>query len=220
MSHLHDFFGNTKTNSGSTFETLSTGATTCQDQDDNSAYWAPATKYKGESVKPVAMQVYYIGSVANRPITTPPAGLKAVTGRTDQTVRWVCVDQLTQERTVGNSAGDVPTCERTQRLKAKVFFPACWDGVNNDSADHISHLANQSRGGCPATHPVTIPRIVVNVLYPAWVRGGPGTISLESGGPESMHADVFLAWNSDRLSHLIQTCLTTKTRCGPAALIP
>ena len=26
------------------------------------------------------------------------------------------------------------------RLRAEVFFPSCWDGVNLDSSDHKSHV--------------------------------------------------------------------------------
>jgi len=30
--------------------------------------------------------------------------------------------------------------EACERLRAEVFFPSCWDGVNLDSSDHSSHV--------------------------------------------------------------------------------
>jgi hypothetical protein len=43
-------------------------------------------------------------------------------------------------------------------IRAQVFFPSCWDGVNLDSADHKSHMAypiqNYNGGDCPSSHPV------------------------------------------------------------------
>lgn len=215
-SHLHDFFGNTGTDANSTLASLASGGTTCRDQADKSAYWVPATTYNGVSVSPRAVEVYYLGAGRGRTVTTPPAGLKAVIGRTDQTVRWSCDGGPGRGRTVGSSAADVPTCEGSrQSLRAAITFPSCWDGTNVDSTDHISHLATANLGTCPSTHPVTIPRIVVNVVYPRSVRGGAGTIALASGGPETMHADVFLAWNQDRLDQLVQRCLNGTDRCRP-----
>mmetsp|Transcript_25346 Transcript_25346/g.43138 ORF Transcript_25346/g.43138 Transcript_25346/m.43138 type:complete len:95 (-) Transcript_25346:6-290(-) len=44
-----------------------------------------------------------------------------------------------------------------------VFHPSCWDDVNVDSPDHMSHVAYSSDrtalGSCPQTHPVKIPQI-------------------------------------------------------------
>jgi hypothetical protein len=52
----------------------------------------------------------------------------------------------------------------------------CWDGKNLDSPDHKSHVAYPSNGpatftgsstggNCPATHPVKIPQIMLEVCY-------------------------------------------------------
>ena len=44
-----------------------------------------------------------------------------------------------------------------------MFFPSCWDGVNLDSPDHMSHVAyavdGEVDGDCPSSHPVKIPAI-------------------------------------------------------------
>jgi hypothetical protein len=62
-THLHQFFGNTGTNSGSTYESLrTTGNGTCAGLRANrSGYWAPAmiNGATGKAVKPYAIEFYY-----------------------------------------------------------------------------------------------------------------------------------------------------------------
>lgn len=50
----------------------------------------------------------------------------------------------------------------------------CWDGKNLDSANHIDHVAYPtqgpsnflSTGDCPASHPVKIPQLMLEVRPP------------------------------------------------------
>jgi hypothetical protein len=55
-------------------------------------------------------------------------------------------------------------------MRAQVFFPSCWDGVNLDSSDHKSHMAypiqNYNGGDCPASHPVHL----VSLFYEMFVH--------------------------------------------------
>ena len=50
-----------------------------------------------------------------------------------------------------------------EELEVSMFFPGCWDGINVDSPDHMSHVAytvdGDVGGDCPASHPVRIPVI-------------------------------------------------------------
>jgi hypothetical protein len=48
---------------------------------------------------------------------------------------------------------------------AEVHFPDCWNGKDLDSTDHQSHVAFQSGGQCPSTHPVPIPQIQLEFGY-------------------------------------------------------
>ena len=55
-------------------------------------------------------------------------------------------------------------------MRAQVFFPSCWDGVNLDSADHKSHMAypigEYNNGYCPDTHPVHIISLFYELFAP------------------------------------------------------
>jgi hypothetical protein len=56
-------------------------------------------------------------------------------------------------------------------IMVNVRFPTCWDGVNLDSPDHMSHVAYPSSGTfetsgpCPASHPVKIPQLFYEVIF-------------------------------------------------------
>jgi Domain of unknown function (DUF1996) len=216
-SHLHDFFGNTTTNAKSTLARLKKGGTTCKNQKDLSGYWTPSLKVNGTIVDPTQVSVYY--SSAGKDFTkikAPKPGLKIVAGSAMATApqgmkitSWDCADDNTVLPGV-----DVPTCPMGT-LALHVNFPDCWDGVNLDSADHASHLAYHDKGGvCPATHPVLLPRIRVNVRYPT--TGGPTTV-LASGGQYSGHADFFNAWDPKELKRLVKTCINAGITCNANA---
>jgi hypothetical protein len=48
---------------------------------------------------------------------------------------------------------------------------SCWDGVNLDSPNHRDHVSYpargtfQSNGACPASHPVKLPQIFLEVVW-------------------------------------------------------
>lgn len=54
-------------------------------------------------------------------------------------------------------------------INMRVGFPQCWDGVNVDSPDHISHMAYASfnpatqKTECPSDHPVHTPLVTLNM---------------------------------------------------------
>ncbi|WP_260598861.1 DUF1996 domain-containing protein [Sphingomonas endolithica] len=56
-------------------------------------------------------------------------------------------------------------------LDLDAHMPPCWDGVNLDSANHRSHMADTLKVNgvgefCPKTHPNLIPTYEAQVLYP------------------------------------------------------
>ncbi|MGF1660879.1 MAG: DUF1996 domain-containing protein [Kineosporiaceae bacterium] len=97
-------------------------------------------------------------------------------------------------------------CTEEEPIAMRVNFPECWDGVNLDSDDHRSHLAyrgyDREQGGlaCPATHPVEIPRLRLNVFLGTT---DPTGITLSSGDVSTLHADVFVAWEGEALEDLV-----------------
>lgn len=52
-----------------------------------------------------------------------------------------------------------------------VRFPSCWDGVNLDSPDHISHMAYpvnesfESNAPCPDSHPVRMLQFFYETIW-------------------------------------------------------
>lgn len=213
MSHLHQFFGNRSTNATSTTESLLGSTTTCREGNDKSAYWVPAVMVGGQAITPVHASVYYRGA-KNRKVRAIPNGFKLVTPRGDATTFWTCkLNGVNTKRSTG--ASDVPTCTGNERLAAHVRFQSCWNGAL-DSADHTSHVDYPgSKGRCPSTHPIRIPALQLNVIYPRIIRGGPD-LTLASGNAASMHADVFTAWTNGRQRELVRKCLNKHRKCGPA----
>merc|ERR1711939_1070531 len=124
------------------------------------------------------MTVYYLqrGEDLND-ITAFPEGFRMFAGdpgqrsKTDkyeapgEAVSFVCLDYA-----AGSSRHlSIPNKRCPQGLRAQVFFPACWDGVNLDSPDHKSHMSypigNYDNGPCPSSHPVRLISIFYEVIY-------------------------------------------------------
>ena len=200
MSHLHEFFGNTTTNEKSTGASLLAGSTTCDDRQDLSAYWVPALFQNGVRVAPVGARVRYEGRGGG--VTAFPAGFMALSGRTDQTAAWGCATPG-QRPVFSSSVATVPVCSGAAQLVAQVTFPQCWDGSSLDTANHISHLAFATEMAgqapiCPVSHPVQVPKVVLEVRYPGAAVGGAG-VTLSSGAASTLHADIFEAWSGTSL---------------------
>jgi hypothetical protein len=98
-------------------------------------------------------------------------------------------------------------------LRAQVFFPSCWDGVNIDSADHKSHMAYPDgidNGLCPPTHP----HHLISLFYEVWFspssinQAGGGRFVLSNGDPTGygLHGDFFDGWDKSVLSRAVSTC--------------
>jgi hypothetical protein len=99
-------------------------------------------------------------------------------------------------------------------LELHVNFPDCWDGKHLDSPDHRSHMAYSRNYVCPASHPIKVPLIRLNVRYP--LTGGEG-VQLASGGVLTAHADFFNAWDETFLKRLVDTCFHDRP-CNPEAM--
>jgi Domain of unknown function (DUF1996) len=99
-------------------------------------------------------------------------------------------------------------------LELHVNFPDCWDGKHLDSPDHQSHMAHSRNYVCPASHPVKLPLIRLNVRYP--ITGGEG-VYLSSGGVLTGHADFINAWDERFLTKLVDQCFQDRP-CNPEAM--
>jgi len=216
-SHLHTFFGNTGTASTSTAGDLAQGSTTCDQQLDRAAYWAPALLDHGAMVTPTKAVAYYRPGVGVDPVTVEPYpfGLMMLGGdphaedpQSLDVVAWSC-------GTGSVRAESPPDCPEGRPLRLAVSFPDCWDGERVDSPDHVAHMARSRDGACPESHPVPVPQLLLAISYP--VTGGGHDLAMASGSVLTAHADFFNAWDPDKLRTEVETCLDRGLVCDVAS---
>jgi Domain of unknown function (DUF1996) len=229
-AHSHDFFANRSTDYASTYESLrkftgptraTKSGTTCVNPDDKSAYWIPTMSWTDNSgtrkLKASTAHFYYrSGGKPPEDVQPPPPGLKVVP---NTHVNWRCA----QDTAVTPSP---PTRCSSGTLVVSIRFPDCLandssgqpllDTGPNDPNPHRSHMAYadlQSDGTklCPAdTHPYPIAALTMEVKFK--IPTTSGTVSLSSDHPDvppgsTMHADFFNAWDQDKLTALVESCI-------------
>lgn len=221
-AHLHAFFGNTDVDAYSTQDSVrNSGNSTCRGGIANrSSYWVPALiDAAGKPVKPNSMDVYYksgYNGIAAANIKPFPSGLRVIAGSAKSSsaqtrAYWGC-----HANYIGHP-GSIPQCKTGDQLVMVVEFPQCWDGVNLDSADHVSHMAYPSNNRCPSTHPVAIPAITFNVLYPVrdvkgW-RLSSDMYDASLPGGFSAHADWFEGWDPKVSEAFVKNCINPAVDC-------
>jgi uncharacterized protein DUF1996 len=215
-SHSHDFFGNRSTDASSTLGSLVRRAGNCVPAEDRSGYWTPTLYRRGRALKPVQVQVYYQDFFRYGRVLPFPPGLRMVAGRPTArapqrgVVRWTCQDDH------GRGEPKVPSCG-SRFVTLRIAFPDCWDGRRLDSPDHRSHMAYNSAGGrelgpqrCPRSHPIVVPQLQLNVVYP--IHDGKG-VTLASGSVLTAHADFFNGWKPSVLHHRVNDVLNGGKAC-------
>jgi hypothetical protein len=225
-SHLHTFFGNTLTNAASDYSSLrSSGNSTCRGGIANrTGYWVAAVlDRQGKAIKPAQSHFYYKSGylgISPSQINKIPDGLRMIAGDAKATgpqsgfVHWKCWNRYT-----GDFAS-IPKCDIGDFVTMSVDFPQCWDGVNLDSADHKSHITYPVNGACPSTHPVAIPLITENILYPVpedgdtsgW-RLSSDSYSTDQPGGYSIHADWFDGWDPSIKEAWTNNCIKKGLDC-------
>jgi Domain of unknown function (DUF1996) len=199
-THRHDFFGNRSTNAHSTFAEMNRAATSCELSGDRSGYWAPSlVDPSGGFVQPLRLSAYYWNK--GTAVAVPPTDLRILAGGDTSNLRvagFACGK--------GTPTSPVPLDCGNERLKGVVIFPSCWDGVHLDSPDHRSHMAYPRGKGCPSTHPVSLPKLVVHVVYGISNGAGYGLSSdamMGTSSGRSMHADFWNVWDPLTLSNAV-----------------
>src|SRR5215204_3184690 len=153
--HMHDFFGNTTTDSDSTLKSLRDAAlrrdhgTTCEPRPgntfgDTAAYWIPKVSWKDSrgttALKAIQGLFYYRVGLKDPAIDVQPQppGLKIVTV-VGKNVEWRCFN--------GTWSTTPPTQCSNGKLAVRIKFPDCLDVNANglplrDSPDHRSHMVD------------------------------------------------------------------------------
>jgi hypothetical protein len=190
---------------------------------DTTAYWSPALYENGVRILPTATTkntlFYYRRKARAGTIVQPfPDGLKMIVGNA-HAMSPAENPQLGTDIVFKCGPGSstdlaAPPAQCSSGIMViSLRFPNCWDGVNLDSADHRSHMAYPVKNKCPASHPVTVPRVESFFRYN--VGTGPiGTITLASGPYYTLHQDFFNAWDPVALQTLVTNCLNAGVDCG------
>ncbi len=235
-AHHHTFFGNTTTNAKSDLMTFaSTGNSTCNGGIMNrSAYWVPSmidTKSNAPIVPDGSLFYYKTGDFSDAPsatITTPPKGLRMITGNAKATTADAAVGLYTCISATGTTTPwkpNIVNCAVGETMQLHIDFPQCWDGINLDSPDHKSHMSPRENvagapARCPSTHPVMIPEITLNINYKITVpnqtvnwRLASDNYATTSPGGYSTHADWVNGWDEKFMAGIIKNCLQKNADC-------
>lgn len=232
----HDFFGNKLTDSFSTYQTLREHPqTSCDNQADGSAYWAPSLRLPdGEVVTPAYQKTYYqANSVDKYPLHPFPAGLELLAGDHHGTapssrISFLCANGKGYTNKAGEVCGLRKAGDAVQ-LNIGIAFPNCWDGVNLKPAHGHSNATYDSSGKCPADFPVKIPTVNMNIAYVL-----PQITSLDTSKVElsldptmhgdqreehwgsiyTAHADFMNGWTEDAAHFMTELCMNNNMDCG------
>lgn len=196
-SHMHLFFGNRNTNRHSRYPRMIKRGTSCQLKADKAAYWVPTLMRKGSHapIRATHMLAYYrsTGALGNMNVQPFPRNLRMVSFDTE----WMCLDRETFNHK--------PDCSPGETVGLRVLFPSCWDGRRRDSWNHIAHMAEQTGGGCPKSHPVPVPKLAMNVRYP--INDARRTMLSAQMKGMAPHGDFWNTWNQGALRRLTDRCL-------------
>jgi len=220
--HIHTFYGANKMRPETTYEDLRNSDGNSGNVEENkSLYWHP-TVYEVTSngvyrkAEIWFTSAYYIWTTGQA--TAFPDGFKMVAGFggvPEARANFECV---------GCEAGG-DDCHYTSfpeescvELEVSMAFPTCWDGVNIDSEDHMSHVSYDNDGGyfdgeCPDSHPVKLPEI----QFFFRILPYPGGTHVFADGTNFYHADYFSGWDSAELQFVLDNCENESEAANPDA---
>jgi len=148
---------------------------------DHSNYWIPQlyNKFANGTVKVAGLSYantyYQMRRNGQEPVYEFPPGFRMLAGsasrndldlndREDQAISYVCLGGNTPE------GHEFPKERCKNGLRAQVYFPHCWDGINNwlAGSKHVSYGAEgraDGGGKCPPTHPKRIMGLFYEFIF-------------------------------------------------------
>ncbi|QRV96129.1 hypothetical protein RhiJN_24147 [Ceratobasidium sp. AG-Ba] len=252
--HVHTVHGASNFRGNSTFDVLrASSCTSCLVKQDLSNYWFPKLYFRDPKTKlfePVSnggLLVYYQnrgdGDVRNggKGLKAFPPGFKMITGNPvsrskkyaegqgsqaelrERAVQWSCLRYGTSNP--GYDGHGFPTTDCEAGFNARLHMPACWDGKNVDSADHMSHVAYLSgldNGSCPSTHPVPLMKLFYEITWNVhdfasrWTQADGWPFVYATGDPTgySWHGDFQNGWDTTVLQNAIDQCNNPNDQTG------
>ena len=245
--HLHTIMGGNAFGFNMDSNTaLESTCTSCVVDGDFSNYWTPNLWYQNQdgSFESVGQNggatVYYLQRTGGRDtkLQAFPDGFRMLAGDPNkrsygndfpsEAVSYVCLSGNVAE---GHA---IPNVNCPGGLRAQIFFPSCWDGVNLDSADHKSHMSYpigaHDNGYCPDSHPVQLVSIFYEVIFNVddfknrWYGSGHPFV-LSNGDPTGygFHGDFVMGWNRTLLQSAVNDCTNLSGNledCSHFNLIP
>lgn len=217
MGHMHEFFGNRTTSATSTYRSMIGQPTTCDVAGDTAAYWAPTLKTgSGTMVTPRRITVYYRDRPQGWVRTTafPPNFRMIAGGPGTGYSGWNC-DGIALQPSARIDCSGFPT----PYVRGSIIFPMCGQrnsagAIVTDSSNHRSHVVyGQQRTGCPASHPVQLPAVKVNIRFGITNCKAAGCYLVSDQGAPcsvpgcSLHADFWNTWDQAALERLVNTVL-------------
>ncbi|KAF9053089.1 hypothetical protein BJ165DRAFT_1570503 [Panaeolus papilionaceus] len=143
----------------------------------------------------------------------------------ERAIEWSCLRYVNSTATGYDRAKGFPTTNCEVGLTAKIHMPACWDGVNLDSEDHVSHVAYLSQldnGDCPSSHPVTLMKMAYQITWDVqslatrWddTKEEWPFVFCDDPTGYSSHAYFQNGWDTEALQNTINQCNNPKDDTG------
>jgi len=201
-------------------------------RENKSLYWHPSV-YKVDQqtgeytlVNTWFASAYYIWKANAEGTVAFPDGFRMIAraGSERSRVVFTCDGESECERPDGcNSNADANTFPQSAcaELEIKIVFPVCWNGVDLDSQNHMSHMSYDIEEGsqgsfdgeCPTTHPQRVPEIQFYFRIQDY-EGGEHRFSTDD---YTLHADYWSGWNSTELQYALENCDNNSTAANPDA---
>jgi len=232
--HVHAVFGGSAFNFTMDYaEARTSECTSCRVTADSSNYWVPNLWYQAENKSLTPLEtggalIYYLQRGDEGEEILPfPKDFQMVSGTpslrsfddSDTTSQAYLAQKAITFTCLGTSnpsTHNLPNYNCPDGLRAEVFFPSCWDGVNVDSEDHKSHVAfpsNEDSGSCPSTHPKRLVSIFYEVIWSTdkfadqWYGDSqPFVFAQGDKTGYGYHGDFVNGWDIDVLDNAIKTC--------------